>query len=744
MNHAVSKVPAGVPSTAAPAIGEAINPGSQSAFGVIPDVAGKPGTLFSVYLHAFRRRWWIGLSIGIACGALAGVAVWFGMVPQYTATAKIRIASQQERIVFDTIDMTTQSSFDTYKNTQSQLVKSRFVLVGALRNPEVAELPIVREQVDAVAWLAKEPRVSFPMGGEIMEVSLTADDPNATTKLVNAVVDSYMKEVAERESKERLERKDELEKHTSQKEEELRLLRNQLYQLQEQSGTGETETLSTMERIAIQELERTGNLLAERRTELELLKMEQELWQTMQEATADGSELSDSGLDAMLKSDPAAWELSRALDALERKRRDIERTLRPEVAKSHLEAIQADRQALEEQIERRREELRQQALSAGSDTGLADIRRIQLQIPLLEEEVQKLDQDYKKQQQRVDQLGKVSVDVLQVRTTIELETAAYQRIATELLHLKTELGSRPRIEKLESARPPRVADRRNRLALTLFAVMAGILGPVAVVTWWDARSDHVNSPLDVSGRIHVDVLGTLPAVPVQAVRQPATSSKRHRRWRSALQESVDTAAAMLVHKAESQQMRVLMVTSAARGEGKTTLATQLAASLARGGYRTALVDFDLRRPDLNGVFGLALSPGVSEFLREKSDLTEVVRDTSTTNLSVLTAGSWDPIGQAVLRNGAVSSLFSKLREQYDFVIIDAGPLLPLADTRVIGQSVDGVILSIRRDVSRAPRVMAACEVLAAMEIPSLGAVVIGSTEDVYYDYEEDRPKGSVQ
>ena len=161
-----------------------------------------------------------------------------------------------------------------------------------------------------------------------------------------------------------------------------------------------------------------------------------------------------------------------------------------------------------------------------------------------------------------------------------------------------------------------------------------------------------------------------------------------------------------------------MVSSATGGEGKTTLATQLALSLARTGRRTVLVDFDLRRPSFDEMFGVPLSPGVSEVLRHESDVADLVHPVAADNLAVVTAGRWDRQALASLSNGSVDALFKQLREDFDFVVVDTSPILPVADARFVSQYVDTVVLSVFRDVSEAPKIQAACDILAAFGVHS--------------------------
>ena len=176
-----------------------------------------------------------------------------------------------------------------------------------------------------------------------------------------------------------------------------------------------------------------------------------------------------------------------------------------------------------------------------------------------------------------------------------------------------------------------------------------------------------------------------------------------------------------------------MVSSATGGEGKTTLATQLALSLARTGRRVVLVDFDLRRPAFDEVFGVPLSPGISESLRHEADagIGELARATGTENLSVVTAGRWDRQALAALSNGHASMMFNHLREEFEFVVIDTSPILPVADARFVSQFVDSVVLSVFRDISEAPKIQAACDILAAFGVQSIEAVVTGQGNELY-------------
>jgi succinoglycan biosynthesis transport protein ExoP len=170
----------------------------------------------------------------------------------------------------------------------------------------------------------------------------------------------------------------------------------------------------------------------------------------------------------------------------------------------------------------------------------------------------------------------------------------------------------------------------------------------------------------------------------------------------------------------------VLVTSAVAGEGKTTLASSLALSLARAGRRTLLVDGDLRRPAAHQLFEQTLQPGFSEVLLGEVELPDAVRPTTThANLWLLPAGQWDRTVLQELARQRSESLFARLRQQFDFVVVDSHPVLSATDALLVGQHVDAAILSVLRRVSRTPEVYEASQRLATLGIHIFGAVVHG-------------------
>jgi Mrp family chromosome partitioning ATPase len=126
-------------------------------------------------------------------------------------------------------------------------------------------------------------------------------------------------------------------------------------------------------------------------------------------------------------------------------------------------------------------------------------------------------------------------------------------------------------------------------------------------------------------------------------------------------------------------------------------------------------------------------PGLSELLRGEIEVADAIRATTFAGLGLLAAGSYEGRAALALANDGTRPIFDQLRPQYDFVLVDSPPVLPVVDSLLLAQQVDAVLLSILRDVSRLPLVYAAHQRLMMLGIPLLGAVVNGTRDDLY-DY----------
>ena len=189
-------------------------------------------------------------------------------------------------------------------------------------------------------------------------------------------------------------------------------------------------------------------------------------------------------------------------------------------------------------------------------------------------------------------------------------------------------------------------------------------------------------------------------------------------------ECVDGIRA-LINQAGRESPRVILVTSAVEHEGKTTFASQLAASLARSDKRTLILDGDLRHPNVHLALELDLGKGFPELLRGEIGNDEAVQPTSVDGLFAVTGGDCDYAAVTALSRPEMAKIIKSFRESFDHVVIDAGPVLAFADSLLLGQQCDVVIVAAMRDVSRVPLVINAIDRLRSVGIRVLGTVVNG-------------------
>jgi len=194
------------------------------------------------------------------------------------------------------------------------------------------------------------------------------------------------------------------------------------------------------------------------------------------------------------------------------------------------------------------------------------------------------------------------------------------------------------------------------------------------------------------------------------------------------------------------QPRCLVITSAVPGEGKTMTSTNLAVALAQTGRNTLIIDADLRRPRVASTLGLDPAVGLTTALVGKTEIHDAIQMHEASGLHVLASGAKPPNPTEILQSKITQDLIKRLRSSYDMVIIDAPPLLPVADASVLAKLADGVIIVVRHGKTTKDQVTEAISRLQRVGARLYGVVVnmvakraIGSY--YYYYYEETSPAG---
>lgn len=192
----------------------------------------------------------------------------------------------------------------------------------------------------------------------------------------------------------------------------------------------------------------------------------------------------------------------------------------------------------------------------------------------------------------------------------------------------------------------------------------------------------------------------------------------------------------LRQKIRGSNMKCFMLTSATVGEGKSTVSSFLALTIARHKKtKTVLVDADLRRPKIHKYFGLTREPGLAEILAGERDILDCVRDTSCDTLKIITAGRHEAAPSYLFDTHRLGEVFSELKFYYDTVIVDCPPVIPVSDPVMISPEMDGVLLVVMAGVTPRELVMRARDVLTDVDANLLGVIVNNHAEVLPYYYD---------
>ena len=695
--------------------------------------AGPPGLsatpTVSALLQALRRRWMAALGLALIATALAVLAVFTLMPPKYQVTLRMRIVARQAGV--DDIE------FPIFKANMESLVKSPIVLSAALNDKtadgrDIKDLDIVRSKgLSATDWLEKNLKTDYLLGPEILRVTLPADQPEEAAQLLNAIGKAFLSQYAEVERSKKQERVAELRVKKERIEEELRSLRVTLLNVYKSLDVKDREAAT------VQQGQLLGKLAAaeatRRSNEDELAKADSEIYTANARLkNIDNQKVPEDVLFDFYSKDAIIQAHLKRLGDIEEEIARIFRTynepyssqyatpLRHEKVKIRDQKAQREL-ALNPEIEQRwrkrvREDL-QYAITLGEEKLQTGTRRREN----LQKEIAELERKVKDAGPGI--LNKPT-QIVATEEKIELARKALDNTAQKISDVELEpLPSR--IIPLSGAVAPQEKDQTRQTKIAGAGGMGVFLLVLFGVAFAEFRARKINEPDEVAQGLGLNVIGTIPAMPAKS-KKAATDPDKEHRWLGQLQESVDAIRTVILHQARNEALHVVMVTSAQSGEGKTTLATQLAASLARAWKRTLVIDADLRHPAAHALFEVPSEPGLAEVLRGEVEAVDAIRATSFSRLWVLPAGNGDAHAIQALAQDNIRTLFEQLKQQYDFIIIDTPPVLPVTDSLLIGQHVDGVVYAILRDVSRAPAIYAAQQKMAPLEIHTLGAVVLGT------------------
>ena len=308
------------------------------------------------------------------------------------------------------------------------------------------------------------------------------------------------------------------------------------------------------------------------------------------------------------------------------------------------------------------------------------------QLRQIEQQISQTDDAIARLRDRPDQ----QVELERLQTALNQYRQTYASLLQSFEEVRiTEAQSTSTISQVEQAIPVMSPVRPQTMKNTLLAAVLGALLATGVIFLIDALDTSLKSSDDLL-RMGLTTLGFVGRYSNGG--SPITIDQP----RSPTAESFRSLRTNLQYSNIDEPTSSLLITSAIPGEGKTTVASNLAVVIAQSGLRVALIDADLHRPTVHKRFGANNNYGISTlFVQAEPDLQAVLKPTSVNGLSILTTGPLPPNPSELLGSEKMNLILKKLAELVDYIIIDSPPTTVVTDAMVLSKKVGGVLLVAR-------------------------------------------------
>lgn len=206
-------------------------------------------------------------------------------------------------------------------------------------------------------------------------------------------------------------------------------------------------------------------------------------------------------------------------------------------------------------------------------------------------------------------------------------------------------------------------------------------------------------------------------------------------------ESVHKTLINLEYANVDKTLKVIQISSTLMGEGKTSLLINLAYVLKERGKKVLIVDLDLRRPKIHRVFDVANEQGLTEYLAGKITLEQLIRVDDFTGIQYVLSGEKTVAVTNILEATKLKDFFEEIRKEYDYILIDAPPVLAVSDALYISKLSDGILYVVAQDFAKKNDIKEAVQTLKRADANILGAVLTrvklkGKSYKYYYSYED--------
>ncbi len=363
---------------------------------------------------------------------------------------------------------------------------------------------------------------------------------------------------------------------------------------------------------------------------------------------------------------------------------------------------------------------------------------LQKQREFVSQQIQDLEDKIQKSETEIAQLEESLKTTTSVREAADKRSeidrlrgqiAQYQQNYTQFINYLAP-SSQNTLSILEPAEAPNQPFAPNLPLNVGLAIAIGIILATAVVFLIEYLDDTIKSKDDVTRVLNASTLGEIGLLKNRNDKLIAAAEPR-----SANAEAYRMLRTNISFSSVDKPIRMILVTSASPSEGKSITAANLAVTMAQAGYRTTVVDCDLRKPTQHKVFGISNDVGLTNALLAHADLSSFIRPTRVENLRVLTTGPLPPNPAELLGSRSMTDLLTMMQKESDVIVIDSPPVLAVADAAILSRISDGVILVVDSGKTKRESALRAKEALEQTAARLLGIVLNRMPSNSgYYSY----------
>ena len=275
------------------------------------------------------------------------------------------------------------------------------------------------------------------------------------------------------------------------------------------------------------------------------------------------------------------------------------------------------------------------------------------------------------------------------------------------------------IRVIDQAETPRRPASPNVPANLLLAFFGGLTLAVGIAFFFEYLDNRIKTPDEIKAHLGLPFLGLVPALFAKDLHDPLISKGVPANF----SEAFRAIRTNVLFSSADEGPKVIVVTSAGPGEGKTLVASNLAVAMAQAAQRVLLMDADMRRPRVHSLFGIAQEPGLSNVLVGNAKPSDAVRITSVPGLWAMPAGMIPPNPAELIGSKRFKEFLGTLGQHFDILIIDTPPVMAVTDSSIAAHVATGVIFVLGSEMTTRHTAQRAVEQLAHARPKFLGAIL---------------------